>query len=1061
MNSKSKQALLNIKLRKENLAYNVKSFLDANNGDDYNQLIQYFVEKNDTCLFAKSFNDIIKKLPVGYSNSSKKNLLWISLLVVNYKEKINEFISHKNDFERYVLIGKYEEAKKELDYIDVNISYSLWSLKNRLLLYNLNKDDLNEKIDSLNLDGRIKTFAHLFSDYINEKKDFNQYNRIVKFNSSKLTSEFSDFFIYYFGKKHDIENIELTNVYQFASVLPIIDQFILIKEVLHEYISNDIDDKYFYKSISILNDLDDDEIHTIFYRIKNIDVKPLDITNDILECFRNEQYTEMIAHVIYSIKNNKIIPSYLYLASMAGAIIDYDFDELDDCLLKDILLNVKNIIVGDTVNIFHNSLMQTINIYRKFKWFCLELPIFEIFNIYSRVTNINIIKRCYYNDDYIVYNELIFGETVPVFPESIIRFKEDDSVDIEEMFCGRTKPVYEIAKNYINYYLSLRKKDYLKAKMELCNIILKHEFAIFRFDPYPLMYDIKNDVEIKDEINIYNLILIYKINELSEYRETALRNIFYEYHIKYPIDIVDVDLDENIKNYFLGEICTVDALPALYMIFQNANEVENYRIKICKYLINNHIDESSKYSNEISHILKEQEIRSLKQTVDSSKLCVNTLEIKQKLYEPIRNLVNEFYSISKTAYEFVEYDCSYATVTDYNTMNVMAPARWVLIDKMYTLFAKEFCFGIGGLDTYLSTRVRHGTFQNTITKVIKENYLYDTDNNFFKPLIEKSLVSNEIKPRIADFSNKVDSYIEHLTNVVFKVFIDSFIDGAQFNYNFTYDDLYYFLQYMSIYIVNDANEFLTMFSDCIVDKTNTYLSIIRDIVLEDLKENLIRELEILGTDVKCLCKNDTVYTNISDKMSRCRTSIQTQIDDIKKWFFLSKSIPMDNYDWEQLVNVLFNTLKQQFDKFQVLTVNRDIKSKSKLKGETFVHFYDILLILFTNAITHSEFDNIKDLNISLNIEESDSQIVIIVRNNISDFANHDTIESEVKRVNNIYNNKDYFTMNSRKEGGMGLIKIMDILFCVMNVGKDYKINYNRDEFEVSITIKKEGVLFDK
>ncbi|MCM1115287.1 MAG: hypothetical protein NC397_07315 [Clostridium sp.] len=1061
MNSKSKQAILNIKLKKGNLGYNVKSFLDSNNGDDYNQLVQHFVEKYDNCLFMKSFNDILQKTSISFSNNPQKSLLWFSLIVVNYKEKINEFILHKNNFERYVLIGNYDKAQKELDYIENNISCSLWSLKNKILLFNLKKENLSEMIDQLDLGESVKVFAQLYSDYINETKDFNQYIKIINANSSYLTNGLSDFFIYYFGAKKTIGNTNLTNIFTYASLLSIIDIFVLIKEIFHEYVSNNIYNNYFYKSISILNDLDDDEIHTIFSYINNIDVEPSDATNEVINCFDTEQYIELITHVIYSVKNNKIIPSYLYLASMTGAIIDYDFHELENCLLKDILVNIKNIIFCDTINVLNNSLKQLINIFRKIKWFSLEIPILEIFNIYSGNTNINITERCYYNDDFIVYNELIFGETIPVFPESIIRFKEDDSVNIEKLFQGRTKPVFEIAKNYINYYLSLRKKDFLIAKKELCNIILNYEFAIFRFNPCELKDDIVNDIEVKDEINIYNLILIYKIKELSEYRETALRNIFYEYEIKYPLDINSVDLDENIKNYFLGEICTIDALSALYMIFQNANEVENYRIKICKYLINNHTDESSKYSNEISHILKEQEIRNLKQTVDSSKLCVNTLEIKQKLYEQIRNLVNEFYNTSKTEYEFVEYDCPYATVTNYNTMNVMAPARWVLIDKMYTLFAKEFCFGIGGLDTYLSTRVRHGTFQNTITKVIKENYLYDTDNNFFKPLIEKNLVSNEIKSRIADFSNKVDSYIEYLTNVVFKVFIESFIDGAQFNYNFTYDDLLYFSQYMSKYIVNDANEFSSMISDCIVDKTNTYLGIIRDIVLEELKENLIKELETLGTDVKCLCKNDTVYTNISDKISRCCTNIQTQIDDIKKWFFLSKSIPMDNYDWEQLINVLFNTLKQQFDKFQVLTVKRDIKSKSKLKGETFVHFYDILLILFTNAIIHSEFDNIKDLNVSLNIEESDSQIVITVGNNISNIADHDKIESEVKRLNNIYNNKDYFTMNSRKEGGMGLIKIMDILFCVMNVGEDYKIHYKREEFEVSITIKKEGVLFDK
>ena len=106
-------------------------------------------------------------------------------------------------------------------------------------------------------------------------------------------------------------------------------------------------------------------------------------------------------------------------------------------------------------------------------------------------------------------------------------------------------------------------------------------------------------------------------------------------------------------------------------------------------------------------------------------------------------------------------------------------------------------------------------------------------------------------------------------------------------------------------------------------------------------------MEQLNNDLKSCCSNNE-HSKISDKISKCKTDIQIKIEEIKNWFYLSESMPMENYPFEKLINVLNKTLRQQFDDFNDINVNIQNDITEEFQGETFIYLYDIFLILISS-----------------------------------------------------------------------------------------------------------------
>ncbi len=1068
MNSKCKQSMLNIMLGKGKIPYNVNAFLSSSNGKEYETVAEilltkkYFAETQKS-LFPKKYDAISTEAITGFADNLYKTVYWYSLIISKNSNFINDFIEHKGIFELNFLNGNFEEAEKELNYIENNICVSLWSLKNRVMLINYQENDSQKYIEELGLSGNSKAFAYLFSNLTDINCRVDLYNKNLQKNLERLDDDFKPFVLYYLSSVIDFTEKDYYNILKSSSTYSIIDIFILIKSILHTQLENNNSNKLLKQSITLLNSsIVDSELNFIAnYNQEDVCVSPF--TSELIESFSEGNYEKVQGIFVDKVKQ---VEDYnfpkLNLVAMACklSVVCEELSQNNN-LIKTIISLMGKVIYNENLVDFKQSLIKLRTIAGILKWFNIDIPMHIFCNFYNgtHYFDDNIIRKSFSKDDYEIYNRMVSCELIPIFPEAIKQFENcNNSEDIKKLFTANDNMIFKSTCNYLLFNVAINNHNYDEAIELLCHDLANAESSVYKYNIENISQYVRDNVEIRDKVNVYDAILVCILNSLRDLKEVAIRNMLDEYNISEPLKIVDFAIDKKIIFYFLREICDIETLTSLYLLFENTNEVENYRIKICKYLLQNDDKNKQVYSQEISDILKEQEVRNLKQAVESSKLSVDYAIVENDVYDNINILVNKYFSTPSDKKEIVSYDNVIASITDSKSWNVMAYSRDVVLSEIFYEYAKEFCFGAKGLDTYLSTRIRHGTFQNTITKVFVENNLYTIDNNFFNSLISKNYISKEIKKIVDEFRENANKYIETLTNYTFKVFIENDIPNAIFNYNMHYEDLDYIDLYQQTYEVSSTNDFINMISKCVILKTNRYLQYIRECVLEILKQHLIKELENLKIHAKEYCQSDIGFSSISDKISKCKTSLQNEIDNIKNWFFLSDSIPMNNYDWDKLIKVLNKTLAQQFNDFASVNMNCVINSDAEILGKTFVHFYDVLQILFTNAIVHSKFSDLSMLNIECDIKEDNDFITICVKNNISEHANIEHINTAVKRINDIFEKKEYINLNTHQEGGMGLIKTLDLLFEVLSIGVNFNVSFDEDIYCVTIQIKKVGVV---
>lgn len=1048
---------------------NIDSLVSMNNGDDYYNIIKkYFIESNPInrkSFFHKNYNDVLRYSRTGETSNLLKMLLWSSTIISFYKEEIIDFVSKKKEFDYYVLIGNYEAALKELDYIENNISFSMWSLKNRIMLVNLKGERVDEYIKSLNLDKHATAHANLYAHFTKAECNATEYIKNIDHISNSLSKDYVNCFLYLYGDIDDIEIKNYSDILVYCNSYSIIDSYLCVKRIIHNYLlEEDFENHIIQKSIDALSKIDNDEEILLFLSYKSTENVTLSaVCEKLFTNFTCKNYEEIFVnrndYLIDASACSLIKLMIITISGMLSNKIDNDFST--SSVLDSIIFYLYEILKCHNLDSFRIGLSKMESYNRVLRWFDVSKQLGCFWKNCLSYIEKNPVEKCFSIDDKILYSKIIDLQVPPIFFESLHHYTNTNINydDIKKDFFDSESDIFAISSLYILFYVALNKKDYDFATDIFSKAIANFAPLIYRFRVDDLCKHVINNITIKESVTISDVIFCFNVNDLKEYKNIAYKNFLDENNIVRPLDIIDLPIDNQLKVYFLKEICTIDTMTCLYFAFSNSGEVENHRIEICKFLLEKDSVNKGTYSKEISEILKEQEVRKLNKTIDKSKLSIDYQYISDRTYERFLDLTKMYYETKPDALEYVAFESPMIISTEPQSWLYIAYSRDVILENMYKAYAAEFCFGSRGLDTYLSTRVRHGTFENTIKKVFIENNLYNTENNFFKSMFSKNHVSKRITEIIKDFRVQLLSKIHVLTNTTFKVFIENEIKGALFDYYMDPNDVA--IIYKQLYLKESFSvlDFISIISETIVIKTNEYLAYIRDKVLENFKSDIIDLLDNLNADVEIYCLEASALSNIRNNISRSKTSIQNKIDDIKNWFYLSESIPMENYTIDKLIDVLNKNLSQQFDNFNLIDLKINNSVSKEFVGGSFVYLYDVLHILLSNSIIHSQFENLNELKIVLETTEiSDELVCFCIKNNYSKVCNCERVEESIKKINSIYANKEYTKVDTHKEGGMGQIKVLDILYNILNVGNTFEALCDSENYEIKFIISKKGVI---
>src|SRR5690606_9169779 len=321
------------------------------------------------------------------------------------------------------------------------------------------------------------------------------------------------------------------------------------------------------------------------------------------------------------------------------------------------------------------------------------------------------------------------------------------------------------------------KDDNIEGALNLFGNVFFDETTYYLKINYKELYEqtFNDDNKFKYIKNIYSLILasVYQ----SEYN---LYEILDEYLCFHNIDIKEVtninDLNHEVLVYLLNKICAIDTIK---YYFVRIDDAEEFRLEILSYLST--IDDINKksYQNEIDEINKKIAVRNVIKAVNNGRLFVDIDKLKEQLIEKYNDDFNRLLRIVSEKKIKTLFGFNASKPRNWETLikeqinedsNKYNDADFIAFKNIYYEVREQFLFSKEyGLDSSLSTRIRHGALENQIRSVFEKLDLVTTklneeyiDSEYWKSknLSVKNLII--IQEEIKDFSRNIDNLISSL-----------------------------------------------------------------------------------------------------------------------------------------------------------------------------------------------------------------------------------------------------------------------------------------------------------
>jgi hypothetical protein len=565
---------------------------------------------------------------------------------------------------------------------------------------------------------------------------------------------------------------------------------------------------------------------------------------------------------------------------------------------------------------------------------------------------------------------------------------------------------------------------------------------------------------------------------------TSYANYMDSMSLKRPTELLKytniIDMKKII--YYLRNICIPDVLDSAYETFNSEEKVNEERLEICQHLRQIDPDNDNFYIDEISRITQNKRVLQNVQILDESKIDIDLLGIRNNKKDIFTQNFKRFIEIGNFDISLNVLDMSnskvylinYYSKEDHTAITEKKNQKYVLWKELFTDYRGEFAFGQYGLDSSLSTRIRHGRLENVIRGVFEQHHLVyvkadlKSDNYVPGEFIEEKLSTygylkmfNQLIHKIfADFSRFIDHTIENLNANVIRIKTENINPNGKFDFYFSEDQ--YLIMFSDTSTIKDDGLLIDYFENILMRRVENSLHNLQNLIKNELKQCFVTALNNLETNISKEFDKFNYLTcpDIKQNIINCRTVIQNELDKIAEWFKLPQKQEFSDFTFEQLLETCDAINKNLFPSFNEITIHTENTSYSSFKGFTFSYFVDIFVILFTNTIIHSGFINdIHDLKINLCVFEDDLSLFVEIQNNLSNEINSSIIYEKIKvskeRIEESKNNNLYHSY----EGGSGYVKIYKIL--EYNIRSQFYLSFGLDEkdnYFFKVIIKKHDII---
>jgi hypothetical protein len=494
-------------------------------------------------------------------------------------------------------------------------------------------------------------------------------------------------------------------------------------------------------------------------------------------------------------------------------------------------------------------------------------------------------------------------------------------------------------KTCLNAYFLIN--DLRKVSNLIVQAFFKNQIAYDHFfdQKFIVAFNKLEDEDVFKDISIPILFEIYNQPQSSIYDRIADFLIYND--IQKPSEIFEIreNFDRNLLIYFLEKVCTKDNIQDSPFL-NSVEELEAERIKVLNKLKLLDGEKVELYNAEIMKVTKGASLRKGLLQIHESRIYVDTTNIEKYLGAELPELFDRYLELTDITYstisslklnESIDKESIVVTFyllepipeeelpiylkkndprTDPNAVTVPV-IRYTYFLNIFNTIKQEFIYNEDyGFKSFLSMRIRHGTFSNVLRSVFDKHELIssrESSSDDYSDIIywnENLNMSEDLKILIQDllkeFSKNIDNLIETALSWISVKSENGDNDTGVFDFNYSQDQMYA-LYHNRMGKIETYDIFLEETFNILYERLSDNLKTLRDKITNKLTSDFLLKLEELQHKINDTVVNSDQINPLEQQIISCKTDLQLIIAQITKWFNISKNQYIEEFPIDMIV----------------------------------------------------------------------------------------------------------------------------------------------------------------
>lgn len=552
--------------------------------------------------------------------------------------------------------------------------------------------------------------------------------------------------------------------------------------------------------------------------------------------------------------------------------------------------------------------------------------------------------------------------------------------------------------------------------------------------------------------------------------DTYKRYLAYKRYLKYQgvrkaTDLVDVKGDLNL--YFIGKVADRSVLMLHVRAFDTDDDVNTERIDLCKKAFA--LSQDKSYTDEITSLIKEQEIKTLAQQVNDSKIHVDVQSLVSSELDTEKLMFDTYREVDDNVEIFeqknIEWLLSFIQEQRQDKMRwykyepSAVKYKMLMFRQMVLNIRDKFLFDPRfGLDKYLSARIRHGTLITQLRNHFltcglvtnkKEGGEYVRESTWTQRRGNNlsSDVKEQVNNRLLLFTEWLDEQLRIIKEEKIQIWTERNDDKKEGLFNYSEELM---APYIDVLGENSYETFDAFVHSSIVllwKWTNAMLESVRDF-FSAYQESVLNEMDKLQNDIIPLISQSSQLSNaFKDAITTCKTDFQTDIKVVSSWFKPERS-KVRFFTVRQAVDTslsVINRINQNALSFQTISIDDD----TNYKGDYFNAVHDIFHDMMNNILRYeTKRPRLKGKG-EIHIAKEDDVLIIEVSNPV------DQVDiQEIEAI--LLEQQDFPSLiaggKTRRDKNSGCVKIYSTVMYTLGGESQYKNQLENNCFIAKIQI---------